>query len=318
MHYVHDSTCLRGGINLPCVMILAPVVILIGDETPWRVSLKELWVPLSGALAQQRKVETIANNVANANTTAFKKDRAVFKEHLTAFEKGHDVDLPNKEFAPEDFYRTYGSENAFVKIDGTYTNFTQGQVRPTNNPLDIALEGRGFIEVLGPNGVRYTRKGNLYVNQESELVTDQGMKVLARVDLPEVGDGKEVIEVIKQIPTPEQRTLKIGKGRITINNQGEIFQKGNQIGQINVVEFKNGSELKKEGNSLFINDDSRNILKTQRKTIVRQGAIELSNVNPVEEMSNLIKAHRQLESIQRAIKTYDSMAGKAYSEIAKF
>ncbi len=280
--------------------------------------MKELWVPLSGALAQQRKVETIANNVANANTTGFKKDRAVFKEHLTAFEKGHDLDLPSKEFAPEDFYRTYGSENAFVKVDGTYTNFTQGQVRPTNNPFDIALEGRGFIEVLGPNGVRYTRKGNLYLNQQKELVTDLGMKVLQRVDLPEVGNGKEVIDVIKQIPQPAERALKLGNSKVTINNQGQVFQKGALVGQINIVEFKNGSELKKEGSSLYINNDSRNILKTQRKTIVRQGSLEGSNVNPVEEMSNLIKAHRQLESIQRAIKTYDTMAGKAYSEIAKF
>ena len=65
--------------------------------------MKELWVPLSGALAQQRKVETIANNVANANTTAFKKDKAVFKEHLTAYQKGIDVDLPSKEWAQKIF-----------------------------------------------------------------------------------------------------------------------------------------------------------------------------------------------------------------------
>ena len=85
--------------------------------------MKELWVPLSGALAQQKRVETIANNVANANTPAFKRDQAVFKEHLTAYEKGTDIDLPNKEWAPEDFYRSYGAEKANVKVDGTYTNF---------------------------------------------------------------------------------------------------------------------------------------------------------------------------------------------------
>lgn len=280
--------------------------------------LKELWVPLSAALAQQRKVETIANNVANANTTAFKKDRAVFKEHLTAFEKGIDVDLPNKEWAPEDFYRSYGAEKAHVKIDGSYTNFSQGQIRPTNNPLDVALEGNGFLEVLGPNGIRYTRKGNLFINNNNELVTDLGMKVLARVDLPEVGNGQEVIDVIKQIPPPEERVIKLGEGKITINNQGQLFQKGALVSQLNVVEFKEPTILKKEGNSLYGNADSRNIKKTQRETIVHQGAVELSNVNPVEEMSKLIKAHRNMESIQRAIKTYDSMAQKAYNDIARF
>ncbi|MCF8057993.1 MAG: flagellar hook-basal body protein [Bacteriovoracaceae bacterium] len=280
--------------------------------------MKELWVPLSGAMAQQRKVETIANNVANANTTAFKKDRAVFKEHLTAHEKGIDVDLPSKEFAPEDFYRTYGAENAHVVVDGTYTNFAQGPIRPTRNPFDLALEGKGFLEVLGPNGIRYTRKGNLTVNQEGEIVNDLGMKILSRVDLPEVGDGNEVVDVIKQIPAPNERVIKIQKGPITINNQGEIFQNGNLIAQLNLVEFRDPSVLKKEGNSLYINEDSRNVKKSQRESIVHQGALELSNVNTVEEMSNLIKAHRQLETIQRAIKSYDNMANKAYNEIARF
>jgi len=280
--------------------------------------LKELWVPLSAALAQQRKVETIANNVANANTNGFKKDRTVFKEHLTAFEKGVDVDLPNKEWAPEDFYRSYGAEKAHVKVDGSYTNFSQGQIRPTNNPLDIALEGKGFLEVLGPNGVRYTRKGNLFINNNNELVTDLGMKVLARVDLPEVGNGQEVIDVIKQIPAAEDRVIKLGAGKITINSQGELFQKGALVSQLNVIEFKEPTSLKKEGNSLYGNTDTRNIKKTQKETIVHQGAVELSNVNPVEEMSKLIKAHRNMESIQRAIKTYDSMAQKAYNDIARF
>lgn len=280
--------------------------------------LKELWVPLSGAIAQQRKVETIANNVANANTTAFKKDKAVFKEHLTAYEKGIDVDLPNKEWAPEDFYRSYGAEKANVVVDGTYTNFAQGPIRPTNNPFDIALEGPGFIEVYGPNGIRYTRKGNLSVNAQNEVVSDLGMRVLARVDLPEVGNGTEVIDVVSQIPQPETRFIKVGAGQVTINNQGQLFQNGNMVGQLNIVEFKNPSSLKKEGNSLFINADSRNIKKSEKETVVHQGALELSNVNTVEEMSNLIKAHRQLESIQRAIKTYDNMANKSYNDIARF
>ncbi|CAN0101370.1 unnamed protein product, partial [Chrysoparadoxa australica] len=279
---------------------------------------KELLLPLSGDIEQQRKVEKIAKNVANANTTAFKKDKAVFKEHLTAYEKGVDVDLPNKEWAPEDFYRTYGAEKANVVVDGTYTNFAQGPIRPTNNPLDVALEGPGFLEVFGPNGVRYTRKGNLSVNNQGEIVTDLGMKVLARVDLPEVGNGSEVIDVVKQIPQPKDRVLTVGNGPITINNQGQIFQNGAVIGQLNIVEFSEGSSLKKEGNSLFINNDSRNIKKSQRETVVHQGALELSNVNTVEEMSNLIKAHRQLESIQRAIKTYDNMANKSYNDIARF
>lgn len=278
--------------------------------------MKELWVPLSGAKAQQRRVETIANNVANANTTAFKGDQTIFKEHLTALEKGTDIDLPNKEWAPEDFYRSYGAEKAHVKVDGTYTKFTQGQISPTNNPFDVALEGEGFIEVLTPNGIRFTRKGNLYLNNQSELVTDGGFKVLSSLKLPE-GNDEELAAALKQIPKPEDRVIKLQNAPLTINNKGELFQGGNPIDQLSLVEFKDNTALQKEGNSVFVNKTVNN-RKLTSSTVVHQGSLELSNINPIQEMSKLIQAHRQLESIQRVIKTYDNMAGKAYNEIGKF
>ena len=278
--------------------------------------MKELWVPLSGALAQQKRVETIANNVANANTPAFKRDQAVFKEHLTAYEKGTDIDLPNKEWAPEDFYRSYGAEKANVKVDGTYTNFKQGQITPTNNPFDLALEGKGMVEVLAPNGVRYTRKGNFYLNNNSELVTSEGYKVLSPLNLP-AGNPEQLQQALNQAPPPETRVIKLSNAPITVNQRGEIFQNGNPVTQLSVVEFNDMTLLQKEGSALYINRDARNI-KAGANTVVHQGSLEMSNVNPIEEMSKLIQAHRQLESIQRVIKTYDNMAGKAYNDIAKF
>lgn len=278
--------------------------------------MKELWVPLSGAKAQQRRVETIANNVANANTTAFKKDQAVFKEHLTAYEKGTDIDLPNKEWAPEDFYRSYGAEKAHVKVDGTYTKFTQGQISPTNNPFDIALEGKGFIEVLSPNGIRYTRKGNLYLNNEGELVTDGGNRVLSSLVIPE-GTPEERQAALENAPDPKDRVIRVSNQPLNINQKGELHQQGNLVGKISIVEFKDLTALQKEGNSVFVNKSVDN-RADKSSTLVHQGSLELSNVNPIQEMSKLIQAHRQLESIQRVIKTYDNMAGKAYNEIAKF
>ena len=281
--------------------------------------MKELWVPLSGAIAGQRKVEVIANNVANANTPGFKKDDVVFKEYLTAYEKGTDIDLPNKEFAPEDFYRSYGAEHGIVKADGSYTIHSQGQFTPTQNPLDLALEGPGFIEILTPNGVRYTRRGSLSMSSEGFLVTEHGHPVLSKVDLPEVGNGKDLIEVVKQVPSPQERKIQVaGKGRISINQQGFITLNNNPVARMNIVEFKDFQQLKKEGNSNYINDDTRNIVKTEPKTVVHQGFIENSNVNAVQEMSELIKAHRHFESVQRVIKAYDNLAQKANSDITKF
>lgn len=280
--------------------------------------MKELWVPLSGAIAQQRKVETIANNVANANTPGFKKDSLVFKEYLTQFEKGteQDIDLPHKEWKPSDFYRSYGAEHAKVKIDGSYTDFEQGQLTPTGNPLDIGLKGNGFLEVLTPNGVRFTRRGNLTINATGQLVTEGGNPVLNRLDpallAPGAPEGTP-------IPKPEERLINIPQGgRVTVNLQGEILINNQKLTDLSVVEFKNIQSLKKEGNSFYINKDYKNISTEPTRTATHQGFIEQSNVNAIEEMSALINANRQFESIQRVIKTYDTISGRGVNEIAKF
>jgi flagellar basal-body rod protein FlgG len=280
--------------------------------------MKNIWVPLSGQVAQQRKVETIANNVANANTVGFKKDQLVFKEHLKALTSGiEDIHLPRKEFSPSDFYHTDGSENAMVSVDGSFTIFEQGNLTPTNNPLDLALKGDGFIEVLSPNGVRYTRKGNLSLSRDGELVTDQGYKVLSALNIND--------DVIREpassnnFPKPEERILKIpGNSKITFTNDGEILTRDGIIGKISVIEFQDKHALKKEGNSIFISPDEKNVLRNNIKTSVNQGFLEGSNVNAIEEMSELIKAHRHFESIQKAINAYDQISGKAANEIGKF
>lgn len=279
--------------------------------------MKNIWVPLSGQVAQQRKVETIANNVANANTVGFKKDQLVFKEHLTALTKGvEDIHIPRKEFSPDDFYHSQGAENAMVAVDGSFTIFEQGQLTPTNNPLDVGLQGNGFLEVLTPAGVRFTRKGNLTINREGELVTDHGYRVLSAINATE-----EVLRgpAADNLPRPEERTIRLPtNSKVTINREGEILTRDGIINRLSVVEFKDQHALRKEGNSLFITPDETNISRTDIKTSVNQGFLEGSNVNAIEEMSELIKAHRHFESIQKAINAYDQISGKAANEIGKF
>ena len=277
--------------------------------------MKELWVPLSGAIAQQRKVETIANNVANANTPGFKKDQLVFKEHLTQFEKGHDQDinLPHKEWKPGDFYKSYGAESAKVKVDGSFTDFEQGQLTPTGNSLDLALHGKGFFEILTPNGVRYTRQGALTINTQGQLVTQSGNPVLSKLEQATIDSATAEAP----LPSPQERVITLPNGRMTVNLQGEILVNNQKINDLSVVEFKDIQSLRKEGNSHFINKDLNNF-KSITGTNVQQGFIEQSNVNAVYEMSELIKANRQFESIQKVIKVYDTISGKGVNEIAKF
>lgn len=281
--------------------------------------MKELWVPVSAAKAQQRYVDTLANNIANVNTSGFKRDTLVFKEYLTTLEKGADIDLPSKEWAPEDFYRSYGAENAHVKIDGTYTDFSQGQMVPTQNPFDVALKGEGMFEILTPNGIRYSRKGSFSLNNDGYLVNEKGNFLLASVDLPQV-DKEDLVGAISQIPSPSERKIKIDGNlkSLSVALNGEIEANGVMAGKLSVVEFKDKQALQREGGSYFINDDANNIKISSNSTQTLQGFVEQSNVNAIQEMSELIKASRQFENIQRAIKTYDNMAGKAYNEITKF
>lgn len=280
--------------------------------------MKNIWVPLSGQVAQQRKVETIANNVANANTVGFKKDQLVFKEHLTALTQGvDDIDVPRKEFSPGDFYHTQGAENAMVAVDGSFTVYEQGTMIPTNNPLDLALQGEGFIEVLGPTGVRFTRKGNFSLSKDGELVTDQGFRVLSALNVPEatLRDPASV----GSVPSPEERVVRVPtNAKLTFTNEGEVLTRDGAVGKISVVEFKDRHALRKEGNSLYITPDETNIVRENIKTTVNQGFLEGSNVNAIEEMSELIKAHRHFESIQKAINAYDQISGKAANDVGKF
>lgn len=272
-------------------------------------------MPLSGAIAQQKNVETIANNVANVNTPGFKKEQVVFKEYLAALEKGDaQIDLPQKEWKPEDFYRSYNNEDSFVKVDGAYTLHEQGQLSPTGNAFDNAINGPGFFEVLTPNGVRYTRKGNFSINNEGKLVTDQGFLLLSKAPPLSAGpDGKIILT------TPaESRAITVGNNKFTISLDGEVFSGANKAADLALVEFNDVHALKKEGSSLFINPDQQNVKVGESKTSVHQGFVEQSNVNAVGEMSALINANRNFESIQRVIKTYDTMSGKAVNEISKF
>lgn len=268
--------------------------------------MKNIWVPLSGAIAQQRNVDTIANNVANANTPGFKRDQLVFKEHLTALTKGIDqIDLPNQEWSPSDFYHTQGAESAAVSVDGNYTDFTQGQLRPTQNPLDLAISGEGFFEVLAPNGIRFTRRGTFTLNNDGLLVTEQGFPVLSKTTQ-------------EQPAKPSDRVIRLGgDGQVSVTFDGSIYQQGQKVGEVSLMEFTDKNALKKEGAGFFINPEPSNI-SPKVSSSIRQGFVEESNVNAVSEMSSLIRATRHFESIQKAMKAYDNIAQKGVNEIAKF
>ena len=201
---------------------------------------------------------------------------------------------------------------AFVKVDGSYTDFKQGALSPTNNPLDFALSGKGFFEVLTPQGIRYTRNGSFSLGKNGELITSQGFKLLGRVseEQEQTNGNDDAIEArIIKVPTD--------KG-FSVSTSGEVFSSNGKVADISVVEFKDPHALRKQGQNLFINNDSTNIVRNDIETVVRQNFIEGSNVNAIKEMSELINAHRHFENIQQAIKTYDQISGSIVNDIADF
>lgn len=262
---------------------------------------KGIFTAVSGAMAQSAKLETIANNIANANTTAFKRDQQVFQEYLTSYEKAPDViQVPKVPASIESFYDHNGGDKSFVDVAGTYTDHTQGTIKPTGNPFDLALQGPGFFEILTPEGVQLGRAGNFIRNGEGLLVTKEGFPVLSE------GAGD-----------PSTRMIRIPEGQISVSPQGQIQTRDQMLQKLSVVEVSSLDQIKKTGGQRFavVNDSIR--LPAANQTFIQQGFVETSNVNIIREMTDMISTTRLFESTQKAIQAYDTMNGKMISDIPK-
>ncbi len=266
------------------------------------MSSKGIYTALSGAMAQNQRLDTIANNIANANTTGFKKDEQVFREYLTANEKLPDVmQVPRVPASVESFYDMQGGDKAFAESVGTYSNHSQGALKNTGGNLDLGLEGQGFFEVLTPSGVRFTRNGAFKTDGEGRMVNSEGYPVLTE------GTGD-----------PNQRVIRLTGRNVTVAYNGEVYDNAQLAGKISVVNVTNQDALQKQGSSLFAMKAPYTapvIKATDFK--VHQGFVEMSNVNVVEEMTNMIQATRTFEAAQSAMKAFDSMDDKLVNQVPR-
>lgn len=269
------------------------------------MSTKGIYTALSGAIAQNQRLDTIANNIANVNTPAFKRDQQIFKEYLSANEKPQDVlQVPRIPASVESFYDTQGGEKSFVDSAGTYSDFSQGSLKATGQTLDMALEGEGFFEIATPMGVRLTRNGNFTMDGTGQLVTKQGYPVLSRAQDP----GQP----------PEQRVIRLGQGVITVGDDGSIFQNNEPIAQVSVVNTTEKDALLKEGGNLYnLKSNFNTALTTVENPNLHQGYLEASNVNIVSEMTDMISASRTFEATQQVMKAYDSINDRLVNQVGK-
>ena len=228
--------------------------------------IRGLYTAASGMLAQMSRTDVISSNLANVNTTAFKKDILVFQaleEMQIRRVDDPSVTGPTISIDPKPYIGNLGTG---VDVGQIYTQFEQGSIKNTSNPLDLALQGEGFFTVMIPAGIRYTRDGSFSRSSEGYLVTS---------------DGHMIIGQNGPILLPENTG-------ITVNENGEIFSDGQRLDQLMLVSFADPQQLVKEGDNLYSCDEE----PQQAQPKVIQGALETANANAVTEMVNLIEAFR--------------------------
>ena len=256
--------------------------------------LKNIYSPLSGALAQERALEVISNNLANINTNGFKQDGVTFSLLEPEPYKNYADPLPPANFKVDlnELAPLHGNEFSYVGVAGISRDNSQGPAIITHNPADLMLEGDGYFAVHTDEGERYTRAGNFTLGPDGALVTNAGHAVMG-----------------------EKGAIFLRSGQFKVNASGEIYQDGQLIDRIKLVKFADDSALERVGgNNYFYGGPPEGILNA-RGTGVSQGFIEGSNVNAIKSLTAMIIAHRSYEAYQKAVSNYDKMMDKSSNTI---
>lgn len=253
--------------------------------------MRALNIAATGMLAQQLNVEVISNNIANMNSTGFKRSRAEFQDLL--YQQVQRVGSSTSQY---DTRTPAGiSVGLGVKAGGIYRINDQGNLSQTGNKYDLAIDGRGYFKVQKPNGDEaYTRAGAFQVSANGELVTQEGYLVDPVIQIP-----REAVDV-----TISQ------SGQVQVKLAGQVQIQ--EVGQLELTNFPNEAGLEALGDNLYAQSPSSGepISAVPGETgfgLLRQGFLETSNVNPVQEITNLISAQRAYEMNSKVITTADQM-----------
>ncbi len=249
-----------------------------------------LWIAKTGLDAQQTRMSVVSNNLANVNTTGFKQGRPVFEDLLyqnirqSGGQSSQDTMLPSGL-----------SLGTGVRVVATEKLFTQGSVLQTENAMDVAISGRGFFQILKPDGgLAYTRDGTFQMNDQGELVTSSGYIVQPGITIPD-----------------SAQSITIGTdGTVTVQLPGQAST--TQVGTLETVDFINPVGLQPIGQNLYIETSASGSAQPGTPGLnglgeLLQGSLESSNVNVVSELVNMIETQRAYEMNSKAITTNDQM-----------
>ncbi|HCJ6371869.1 flagellar basal-body rod protein FlgG [Citrobacter sp. RHBSTW-00671] len=249
-----------------------------------------LWISKTGLSAQDAEMSAIANNIANVNTTGFKRDRVMFADLFYQTQEAPGAMLDQNNMMPTGMQ--FGSG---VRIVGTQKTFTEGNVETTDNSLDVAIMGQGFFQVQKANGdIAYTRDGNFQVNADGVLTNAQGLPLQPEIDIPS------------------------GATSITIGTDGTVTAilpgdtDASELGQLTLVNFANPAGLSAEGDNLYLETSAsgqptEGIPGEDGLGTLQAGALEGSNVDIVNEMVAMITVQRAYEMNAKMVSAADDM-----------
>ncbi|MCX7513127.1 flagellar basal-body rod protein FlgG [Frateuria sp. STR12] len=249
-----------------------------------------LWVAKTGLDAQQTRMDVVSHNLANANTTGFKTSRASFQDLIYQNLRQPGGQTTEQTIAPSGLMLGTG-----VRVVGNEKLFTQGNIEQTGNSLDVAIQGRGFLQVTQPDGtIAYTRDGSLHMDQNGQVVTANGYAVDPAITIP-----------------ANAQSITIGSdGTVSITLPGQAAPQ--QIGTVQLADFINPAGLQPNGDNLYLETASSGTPQIGQPGLnglgtLAQGALESSNVNVVEQMVNMIETQRTYEMNSKAISAADQM-----------
>lgn len=253
--------------------------------------MRSLSIASTGMLAQQLNVEVISNNIANMNTTAFKRQRAEFQDLL--YQNLERVGAPSSDQGT--IIPTGIQVGTGVKTGSVYRIMAQGDMNQTDNPYDLSVEGQGFFRVRMPSGpTAYTRAGSFALSATGELVTPDGYTVEPGITIPN------------------------GATSVTVNASGQVSARlagqttDTVVGQLDLAVFANEAGLESQGSNLYLETAASGAAQTGTPGttgfgVIRQGFLETSNVNAVAEITSLITAQRAYEMNSKVITVSDEM-----------
>jgi len=252
--------------------------------------IRSLYIAKTGLDAQQTQLDVVSNNLANVGTSGLKKSRAVFEDLLY-----QTVRQPGAQSTQQTQLPTGLQIGTGVRPVASERIFTQGNLAQTGNQLDVAINGQGFLQVSLPDGTTaYTRDGSLHQDSQGQLVTSSGYPVSPAVTIP-----------------ANAQTITIGTdGTVSVPQQGQAA--ATQVGTIQLANFINASGLEARGENLYLETaasgtPTTNTPGTNGIGTLKQGYVETSNVNVVEELVNMIQTQRAYEINSKAISTSDQM-----------